>query len=98
MFETFQDDVVYGTCRKDTASAQVSIWIQFEDFSESFYFLFTVKLRGSAVETAATGPSEVTKTFAELIASCVERPILARELFVNHCLVQLEPQNEYNRK
>ena len=24
-FETFQDDAVFGTCRKDTASTQVSI-------------------------------------------------------------------------
>ena len=39
-----------------------------------FTFLLTVRLRGSTVEVAGTGPSEVTKTFAELYASYVERP------------------------
>ena len=38
----------------------------------------------------------MTKTFAELFTSCVERPISAQELFVTHCLVRLEPQNMHN--
>ena len=48
--------------------------IQNEVFSESLHFELTVRLRGSAVEIAGTGPSELTKTFAVLFASCVERP------------------------
>ena len=39
----------------------------------------------------------MTKAFAELFASCAERPISARELFVTHYLVQLESQNVHNR-
>ena len=96
-FETRLSRGFFGTCGKDTAPTQVSIRIQNEVFSESLHFLLTVRLRGSAVEIAGTGPSEVTKTFAELFASCVERPISARELFVTHCLVRLESQNVHNR-
>ena len=42
--------MVFGTCGKDTASTQVSIRIQIEDFSESLHLLLTVRLHGSAVE------------------------------------------------
>ena len=59
--------------------------------------MLAVRLRGNAVETAGTGLSEVTKTFAELFASCVEKPISARELFVTHCLVRRVSQNVHNR-
>ena len=83
----FQDDMVFRTCGKDTASTQVSMRIQIEDFSESLHISLAVRLCGSAVEMAGTVPYEVTQTFAELFASCVERPISAWELFVTHCLV-----------
>ena len=97
-FETRLSRGFFGTCGKDTAPMQVSIRIQNEVFSESLHFLLTVRLRRSAVEIAGTGPSKVTKTFAEPVASCVERPILARELFVTHCSVRPVSQNAYNRE
>ena len=61
-FETRQSRGFFGTCGKDTAPMQVSIRIQNEVFSESLHFLLTVRLRGSAVEIAGTGPSKVTIT------------------------------------
>ena len=52
---------MFVTCGNDTASTQVSIRIQIEDFSESLHLLLIVRLRGSAVKIAGTAPSEVTK-------------------------------------
>ena len=63
--KTCQDNVVFGTCGKDTVPTQVSIRIQNEVFSESAHCLLTIRLRGSAVRLIVLLNRGVIKTFAD---------------------------------
>lgn len=82
-FKARQDNVVFGTCGKDTAPTQVSIGIQNEVFSESAHCLLTARLCGSAVQLLVLLNRGVIKH------SLTDRPLRRKgfsawELFVTH--------------
>ena len=64
-FITRQNNVLFGTCGKDTTPRQVSIRIQNEVFSESTHCLLIARLRGSAVQSLVLLNREVIKIFAD---------------------------------
>ena len=90
IIETPQNNVVSGTCGKDTAPTKVSIQIQNEVFSESAiqnevfsesaHCLLTDSLRGSAVQSLVLLMySWRDKNIRWLIAHCVEKAYFSIE-------------------
>ena len=97
-FETWHDNVVFETGRKETAPTQVLIRIQNEVFNESVHYLRTARLHGNAVQWLVLFNRGATKISAECSLTVLKRLVLAGEIIVTNWLVRSDSQTAYNRE